>query len=95
MKKKAVISLFLAAAILLTANVAVVHALDDIANMQCDGVIAEIGDQKFDLQQKCGPPSATEENGQVWIYDRRPDDFVYYVTFDDDRVERIQVGNGE
>ena len=41
--------------------------LDDVSNMNCGDQIAEIGDQQFEFQQKCGPPTATEENGQVWI----------------------------
>ena len=65
--------------------------LDDVSNMNCGDQIAEIGDQQFEFQQKCGPPTATEENGRVWVYDRRPDDFVYYVSFVQGQVERIQV----
>jgi hypothetical protein len=44
--------------------------LDDVSNMNCGDVIAEIDDQQFEFQQKCGPPTVTEQNGQVWIYDR-------------------------
>ena len=69
--------------------------LDDVSNMNCGDVIAEIDDQQFEFQQKCGPPTATEQNGQVWIYDRRPDDFVYYVTFTQGQVKRIQVGGND
>jgi hypothetical protein len=65
--------------------------LDDVSNMNCGDQIAEIGDQQFEFQQKCGPPTATEENGRIWVYDRRPDDFVYYVSFVQGQVERIQV----
>jgi len=43
---------------------------DDVSNMNCGDVIAEIDGQQFEFQQKCGPPTATEQNGQVWIYDR-------------------------
>jgi hypothetical protein len=74
---------------------AVGYALDDVSNMRCNGTIAEIGDQQFDFQEKCGFPTATEENGQVWIYDRRPEDYVYYVTFSDGKVERIQVSGND
>ena len=79
--------------VMLTGLVPTVFALDDISNMVCGEVIAEIGDQQFAFQQKCGPPTATEKNGQVWIYDRRPDNFVYYVTLTEGQVERIQVGS--
>ena len=74
---------------------AVGHALDDVSNMRCSGTIAEIGDQQFEFEEKCGAPTATEENGQVWIYDLRPEGFIYYVTFSDGTVERIQVGRDE
>ena len=80
---------------MVTGLAAVVYALDDVSNMNCGDVIAEIGDQQFAFQQKCGPPTTTEENGQVWTYDRRPDDFVYYVTFTEGQVERIQVGGND
>jgi hypothetical protein len=63
--------------------------------MNCGSVIAEIGDQQFEFQQKCGPPTATEENGRVWVYDRRPEDFIYYVTFSEGKVERIQVSGND
>jgi hypothetical protein len=82
--------------LVLLINVAApVYALDDVSNMDCDNGIAETGDQQFDFQRKCGPPTTTEQNGQVWIYDRRPEDYVYYVTFSEGQVERIQVGNGD
>ncbi len=71
------------------------YALDDVSNMNCGGVIAEIGDQQVAFQQKCGQPTATAENGQVWVYDRRPEGFVCYVTFNEGQVERIQVGGSD
>ena len=71
------------------------YALDDESNMNCGSVIAEIGDQQFEFQQKCGPPTATEENGRVWVYDRRPEDFIYYVTFSEGQVQRIQVSGND
>jgi len=75
---------FLVVLMMLTGFTAEGYALDDVSNINC-------GDQQFTFQQKCGPPTAAEQNGQVWIYDRRPDDFVYYVTFTQGQVERIQV----
>ena len=83
------------ALVVLTGLTSAVFALDDISNMVCGDVIAEIGDQQFAFQQKCGPPTATEENGQVWIYDRRPESFIYYVTFSEEKVERIQIGGND
>ena len=71
---------------------AMVYALDDVSNIRCSGTIAEIGDQQFEFEEKCGTPTATLENGQVWIYDLRPEGSIYYVTFSDGKVERIMVG---
>jgi hypothetical protein len=95
MKTRAFILNLMVAVMVLAGFAATVRALDDVSNMHCSGVIVEIGDQQYAFQEKCGPPSATEENGQVWVYDRRPEGFVYYVTFADGRVERIQVGDGD
>lgn len=95
MKKYIMATSLLVALVMLAGFTAAVCALDDVSNMNCGDVIAETGDQQFAFQQKCGSPTATEENGQVWIYDRRPDDFVYYVTFTEGQVERIQVGGND
>jgi hypothetical protein len=87
--------LLLIASIVLIGGATAAYALDDVSNMNCGDVIAEIGDQQFAFQQKCGPPTTTEENGRVWVYDRRPDDFVYYVTFSEGQVQRIQVSGND
>jgi hypothetical protein len=65
--------------------------MDDTDSMQCGESIVLIGDTKPEVQSKCGDPSATEERDRVWIYNLGPTDFVYYITFTEDVVERIQV----
>jgi len=95
MQNCAFVRLLLIVSLVLIGGATAAYALDDASNMNCGDVIAEIGDQQFAFQQKCGPPTATEENGRVWVYDRRPDDFVYYVTFSQGQVERIQVGGND
>jgi hypothetical protein len=80
---------------MLIGGVTAAYALDDVSNMNCGDVTAEIGDQQFEFQQKCGPQTATEENGRVWVYDRRPEDFMYYVTFSEGKVERIRVSGND
>jgi hypothetical protein len=95
MKKRLLVLPMLVFLVMLPGLTAADSDLDDVSNMNCGDVIAEIGDQQFEFQQKCGPPTATEQNGQVWIYDRRPNDFVYYVTFSEGQVERIQVGGND
>ena len=95
MKKHTPVLRLMSALVMLTGFTPAVFALDDVSNMVCGEVIAEIGDQQFAFQQKCGPPTTTENNGEVWIYDRRPESFVYYVTFSEDKVERIQIGGND
>lgn len=77
--------------VLLSGMAAADYDLDDVSKMKCADVIIEIGDQQFAFQLRCGPSTAIEENGLVWIYDHRPADFIYYVTFTEGPVERIQV----
>ena len=95
MQKRVFVRLLLIVSIMLIGGATAAYALDDVSNMNCGDVIAEIGDQQFAFQQKCGPPTATEENGRLWVYDRRPDDFIYYVTFSEGQVQRIQVGGND
>jgi len=95
MQNPAFVRVLLIVSMVLISGATAADALDDVSNMNCGDVIAEIGDQQFAFQQKCGPPTTTEENGRVWVYDRRPDDFVYYVTFSEGQVQRIQVSGDE
>ena len=95
MQNRVFVRLLLVVSMVLIGGATAAYALDDVSNMNCGDVIAEIGDQQFAFQQKCGPPTTTEENGRVWVYDRRPDDFVYYVTFSEGQVQRIQVSGDE
>jgi hypothetical protein len=95
MQNRVFVRVLLIVSMVLIGGATAAYALDDVSNMNCGDVIAEIGDQQFAFQQKCGPPTTTEENGRVWVYDRRPDDFVYYVTFSEGQVQRIQVSGDE
>jgi len=95
MQNRVFVRLLLIVSMVLIGGATAAYALDDVSNMNCGDVIAEIGDQQFAFQQKCGPPTTTEENGLVWVYDRRPDDFVYYVTFSEGQVQRIQVSGND
>jgi hypothetical protein len=95
MQNRAFVLVLLIVSTVLIGGATTAYALDDVSNMNCGDVIAEIGDQQFEFQQKCGPPTTTEENGRLWVYDRRPDDFVYYVTFSEGQVQRIQVSGND
>ena len=95
MQNRAFVLVLLIVSTVLIGGATAAYALDDVSNMNCGDVIAEIGDQQFAFQQKCGPPTTTEENGRLWVYDRRPDDFVYYITFSEGQVQRIQVSGND
>jgi len=67
--------------------------LDDQDSFKCAGGIVEINDTEFQVLEKCGKPTAKTEYGTVWIYDRGPSYFVYYITVSDGTVDRIQSGD--
>jgi hypothetical protein len=66
--------------------------LDDYSVIQCPGGIISVGDTRFEVTEKCGEPTRVEDNGDIWIYDYGPTEFVRYITFVEDKVERIQIG---
>jgi hypothetical protein len=66
--------------------------LDDESTCQCPKGIVSIGDPRFNVMEKCGKPTSTEDSGNIWIYDYGPSEFVRYITFVDDQVQRIQLG---
>jgi Protein of unknown function (DUF2845) len=49
------------------------------ASMWCGSDIVNVGDPEFVVLQKCGPP--TYKNGDQWIYDRGPGNFLKIVVF--------------
>ena len=70
-----------------------VLALDDVSDFSCNGEIVSIGDDKAAVEHRCGRPSTMEQSGRVWIYNFGPTEFLYYLTFANDRLERIQTGD--
>ena len=69
-----------------------VFALDDVSELRCSGGIISTGDSKMEVETKCGSPTDRAEGGEVWIYNLGSTRFVYYLTFADGRLERIQSG---
>ena len=65
MQNRAFVLVLLIVSTVLIGGATTAYALDDVSNMNCGDVIAEIGDQQFEFQQKCGPPTTTEENGRL------------------------------
>jgi hypothetical protein len=92
MKKRNVYFVLLSCLLVFYFAASSVHALDDTDSLQCDGGIISAGDTKFQVQQKCGEPTSKEGMGNVWIYNFGSSQFVYYITFIGNQVERIQTG---
>jgi hypothetical protein len=71
-------------------------ALDDASSLECDGGIVLQGDSEDSVRDKCGnPQKVTREDADspiIWFYNFGPSEFVYYVSFTDGIVERIQAG---
>ena len=84
--------MFSAFLLIASANLADAIDLNDADQCECKNKIVSIGDTKYDVIEKCGEPSSRETNGSVWVYDFGSTKFVYYITFVDDIVERIQYG---
>jgi hypothetical protein len=56
--------------------------------MFCGTDIVNVGDSELDVLNKCGPP--TFKDGDRWIYDRGPDQFIETVVFGNGVVLFIQ-----
>jgi hypothetical protein len=57
-------------------------------SMWCGNDIVNIGDPEVVVLQKCGPP--TYKNGDQWIYDRGPGNFLKIIVFGLGRVLYIK-----
>ena len=73
-------------------------ALDQTSSLDCSGGTVYTGDSKDSVREKCGDPQkvAPREgkwSPDIWIYNFGPSEFLYYVTFTNDMVERIQTGD--
>jgi hypothetical protein len=71
-------------------------ALDEAASLNCDGGTVSIGDSEDSVRDKCGNPQKVSQRDIdspiIWFYNFGPTEFVYYVTFTNGIVERIQMG---
>ena len=92
MKRKMVCLIVLISLMLLFVDQAFSSELDDYPVIQCRGGFISVGDSRSSVLEKCGAPTYEQDFGNVWIYDYGPKEFVRYITFVDDRVERIQMG---
>ena len=67
---------------------------EDVSSLECSNGIVNVGDSKSDVLEKCGEPTRKEGfQGYLWVFDFGSSDFLYYLTFYQDRLERIQTGS--
>jgi hypothetical protein len=96
MRKKLILTLLLTAFLGMFVIRPDLSALDDAVELECDGGTVVSGDTEASVREKCGDPQkVTREDADspvVWFYNFGPTEFVYYVTFTDGVVERIQMG---
>ncbi len=64
----------------------------DLTNYRCSGSLVFIGDSERRLADRCGDPddSFVDNNSDVWVYNFGESRFVYYFTFTNGRLQRIQ-----
>jgi len=71
-------------------------ALDSASSLQCNGGNVSPGDSEDSVRDKCGnPQKVTQRDADspiIWFYNFGPSEFVYYVSFTNGIVERIQMG---
>lgn len=63
------------------------------SSLVCNGNILSVGESKLSAQEKCGPPTMKDEGGNLWMYNFGPGQFVYYVTFWEGSILRIESGD--
>lgn len=69
----------------------------DLSNYRCpDGIISK-GDQPRDVLDKCGEPLRTgtlpNREHDIWVYRFGDANFIYYIGFLNDRIQRIYAVN--
>ncbi|CAB1082709.1 hypothetical protein D1AOALGA4SA_10313 [Olavius algarvensis Delta 1 endosymbiont] len=72
-------------------------ALDETSSLDCSGGTVMAGDAEDSVREKCGDPQEVTQRDKyspvVWFYNFGPSEFVYYVTFTNGMVERLQTGD--
>lgn len=72
-------------------------ALDNTSSLDCSGGTVFVGDSEDSVRKKCGDPQQVTQRDKyspvIWFYNFGPSEFVYYVSFTNGMVERIQTGD--
>jgi hypothetical protein len=69
-----------------------IYNLADQSTLRCSGGIVATGDSDRAVAQKCGEPldvQSVQDVGPVWIYNIGQSKFMYYLAFQNGRLQRI------
>ncbi len=69
-----------------------IYNMADQSTLRCAGGIVATGDSTRTVAQKCGEPldvQALQDVGPVWIYNIGQSKFMYYLAFQNGRLQRI------
>jgi hypothetical protein len=84
------------ACLLLLAAATPSQALDDAPSMRCAVNTVAVGDTQYAVREACGVPDKITISGggsiESWTYNFGPTEFIHYLKFVHNRLERIQVG---
>ena len=98
MNKKLILTILMTIFIgMLVIEPPILTALDETSSLECEGGIVSRGDSEDSVRDKCGNPQKVSQRDVdspiIWFYNFGPNEFVYYVTFTNGIVERIQMGD--
>jgi hypothetical protein len=96
MSKKRLSTLLLTAFMVMFVIQPNLSALDGTSSLECDGGTVSQGDSEDSVRDKCGDPQKVTQRDVdspiIWFYNFGPSEFVFYVSFTNGIVERIQMG---
>jgi hypothetical protein len=96
MSKKIILTIMLTAATGMLVVQPDSSALNDTAYLECENGTVARGDSEDTVRNKCGNPQKVSQQDIdspiIWFYNFGPTQFVYYLTFTNGVVERIQIG---
>ena len=69
-----------------------IYSMADQSTWRCAGGIVALGDSDRDVRQKCGNPidvAQVQDFGPIWIYQPGQARFMYYLAFQNGKLQRI------
>jgi Protein of unknown function (DUF2845) len=69
-----------------------IYSMADQSTWECPGGIVAIGDSDRAVRNKCGEPievAQVQDSGPIWIYQPGQAKFMYYLEFQNGKLQRI------